>query len=45
MIIKKQYFKIIERNRHRCEYLITSWNLLGFIPIYISEKLVKEFNC
>ena len=45
MIIKKQYFKDKKRNYYKCQYLITSWNLFGFIPIYISEKLVKEFRC
>lgn len=44
MITKKQHYKIIKRNYYKCEYLITSWNLFGFIPIYISEKLVKEID-
>lgn len=42
MIIKKQYLKIKTRGIFTCKYMITSWNLFGIIPLYITETLLQE---
>lgn len=42
MIIKKQYLKIKTRGIFTCKYIITSWNLFGIIPLYITEALLQE---
>lgn len=42
MIIKKQYLKLKTRGIFTCKYMITSWNLFGIIPLYISESLLQE---
>lgn len=42
MIIKKQYLKIKTRGIFTCKYMITSWNLFGIIPLYITEALLQE---
>ena len=42
MVVKKQYLKIKRRGIYTCKYMITSYNLFGIIPLYISETLLQE---